>query len=193
MVFRHPDWFSKYRHLYIGLAKNTRVVLRKWSSRDKYLKYQNLPTHFRLPLSKIGQIYTPHKFTQSGCIPPKLKCEILAHKGLQTARRLSRLLEPQTNRTTGPPNVTDYGSRFPGKRNPLLTRLFCFFFFISIAKWSVKEDDTMMNKVAKGKEKTRGNNKKKNAKCAVEQDYESTYSFQNCDSRQLFSIQMFLY
>ena len=51
----------------------------------------------------------------------------------------------------------------------------------------------MMNKVAKGKEKTRGNNKKKNAKCAVEQDYESTYSFQNCDSRQLFSIQMFLY
>ena len=136
-------------------------MLRKRSPRDKYFKYQNLPTHFRLPLSKIGQIYTPHKFTQSGCIPPKLKCEILAHKGLQTARRLSRLLEPQTNRTTGPPNVTDYGSRFPGKRNPLLTRLFCFFFFISIAKWSVKEDDTMMNKVAKSKEKTRGNNKKK--------------------------------
>ena len=52
----------------------------------------------------------------------------------------------------------------------------------------------MMNKVAKGKEKTRGNNKKKKtAKCAVEEDYESTYSFQNCDSRQLFSIQMFLY
>ena len=57
----------------------------------------------------------------------------------------------------------------------------------------------MMNKVAKGKEKTRGNNKKtkqnkkKTAKCAVEEDYESTYSFQNYDSRQLFSIQMFLY
>ena len=52
----------------------------------------------------------------------------------------------------------------------------------------------MMNKVAKSKEKTRGNNKKKKtAKCAAEQDYESTYSFQNCDSRQLFSIQMFLY
>ena len=51
-----------------------------------------------------------------------------------------------------------------------------------------------MNKVAKGKEKTRGNNnKKKNTKCAVEQDYELTYGFRNCDSRQLFSIQMFLY
>ena len=141
-------------------------MLRKWSSRDKYLKYQNLPTHFRLPLSKIGQIYTPHRFTQSGCIPPKLKCEVLAHKGLQTARRLSRLLEPQTNRTTGPPNVTDYGSRFPGKRNPLLT-LF-FFFLISIAKWSVKEDDTMMNKVAKGEEKTPSNN--------MEARYESLYT-----------------
>ena len=145
-------------------------MLRKWSPRDKYFKYQNLPTHFRLPLSKIGQIYTPHKFTQSGCIPPKLKCEILAHKGLQIARRLSRLLEPQTNRTTGPPNVTDYGSRFPGKRNPLLTLFFffSFFFLISIAKWSVKEDDTMMNKVAKGEEKTRSNN--------MEARYESLYT-----------------
>ena len=56
----------------------------------------------------------------------------------------------------------------------------------------------MMNEVAKGKEKTRGNNKKKikkknKKKCAVEEDYESTNSFQNYDSRQLFSIQMFLY
>ena len=144
--------------------------MRKRSPRDKYFKYQNLPTHFRLPLSKIGQIYTPHKFTQSGCIPPKLKCEILAHKGLQTARRLSHLLEPQTNRTTGPPNVTNYGSRFPGKRNPLLTLFFFLFFFflISIAKWSVKEDDAMMNKVAKGEEKTRSNN--------MEARYESLYT-----------------
>ena len=135
-------------------------MLRKWSPRDKYFKYQNLPTHFLLSLSKNGQIYTPHKFTQSGCIHPRLKCEILAHKGSQTAMRSSRLLEPQTNRTTGPPNVTDYRSRFPGKTNPLLTRFFFFFFFLdlSIAKWSVKEDDTVMNKVAKGKEKTRGNN-----------------------------------
>ena len=148
-------------------------------------------------VKKRSNLHT-HKFTQSGCIPPRLKCKILAHKGSQTAMRSSRLLEPQTNRTTGPPNVTDYGSRFPGKRNPLLTRFFFFFLDLSIAKWSVKEDDTTMNEVAKGKQKTRGNNKKKKkkkktAKCAVEEDYESTNSFQNYDSRQLFSIQMFLY
>ena len=65
------------------------------------------------------------------------------------ARRLSRPLEPQTSRTTGLPSVTDYAPRFPGKRNPLQTR-----FFISIAKWSVKEDEKLMSKVAKGKEKT---------------------------------------
>ena len=47
----------------------------------------------------------------------------------------------------GPSGVNDYGSRFPGKRNPLQTR-----FYISIAKWSVKEDDTVMSKVAKSKE-----------------------------------------
>ena len=49
-----------------------------------------------------------------------------------------------------------------------------------------------MSKVAKGKEKTRDKNGK-TAKCAEEQDKESTYSFQNCDSRQVFCIQMFLH
>ena len=34
----------------VGVAKNMLVVLRKWMPRDKYLKYQNSPTHFRLPL-----------------------------------------------------------------------------------------------------------------------------------------------
>ena len=71
------------------------------------------------------------------------------------ARRLSRPLEPQTSRTTGLLSVTDYAPRFPGKRNPLETR-----FFISIAKWSVKEDEKLMSKVAKGKEKTRDKNGK---------------------------------
>ena len=65
------------------------------------------------------------------------------------AESLSRLLKPQTNRTTGPPGVNEDGSRFPGKSNPLQTRLF----FISIAPWSVEENDTIMSKVAKSKGK----------------------------------------
>ena len=47
----------------------------------------------------------------------------------------------------------------------------------------------MMRKVPKGEEKTRGKNGK-TAKCAEKQNNESTYSFQNCDSRQVL---MFLY
>ena len=35
------------------------------------------------------------------------------------------------------------------------------FFFISIAQWSIEEDDTIMSKVKKGKGKTRGKNAKK--------------------------------
>ena len=35
-------------------------------------------------LTKIGQICIPYKFAQRGCIPPKVICEILAHKGSQT-------------------------------------------------------------------------------------------------------------
>ena len=41
-------------------------------------------------------------------------------------------------------------------------------FYISIAKWSVMEDDTVMSKVAKSKQKPRGKNGK-TAKCAEEQ------------------------
>ena len=47
----------------------------------------------------------------------------------------------------------------------------------------------MMGKVPKGEEKIRGK-KGKTAKCAEEENNESTYSFQNCDSRQVL---MFLY
>ena len=47
----------------------------------------------------------------------------------------------------------------------------------------------MMSKVPKGEEKIRGKNGK-TAKCAEEENNESTYSFQNCDSRQVL---IFLY
>ena len=76
-----------------GVAKNMRGVLRKWTPQDKYFEYQNFPTHFRLSLclgmfwrnlTKIGHISIPYKFTQSGCIPPRIICEILAHKGYWT-------------------------------------------------------------------------------------------------------------
>ena len=59
--------------------------------------------------------------------------------------------------------------------------------FISITPWSVEENDTIMSKVAKSKGKTRGKNGK-TANCVEEQDNESTYSFQNYDSRWLFFI-----
>ena len=48
-----------------------------------------IPRMFWRNLTKIGQIYIPYKFAQSGCIPPKIKCEILAHKGSQTTRATS--------------------------------------------------------------------------------------------------------
>ena len=91
-----------------------------------------IPRMFWRNLTKIGQIYIPYKFAQSSGIPPRIKCQILAHKGSQKnsrhARRLSGPRKPQTNRTTGPPGVNDYGLRFPDKSNPLQT---FFFFFLS--------------------------------------------------------------
>ena len=74
---------------------------------------------------------------------------------------------------------------FPGKETHWRHFFFLFFFFlISIAQWSVKDDDTMMSKVAKGKGKTRCKNGK-SGKYTEEQDNESTDSFQNNDSMRL--------
>lgn len=63
----------------------------------------------------------------------------------------SESLKTQTNGTTGPPSLNDDGSRFLGKSIALQTR-----FVISIAQWSVKEDYTLISKVAKSKGKTCG-------------------------------------
>ena len=48
------------------------------------LSFFIIPGMFWQNLMKIGQIYIPYKFAQSVCILPKIKCETLAHKGLQT-------------------------------------------------------------------------------------------------------------
>ena len=50
------------------------------------LSFVIIPRMFWRNLTKIGQIYIPYKFAQSGCIPLKIKCEILAPKGSQTTR-----------------------------------------------------------------------------------------------------------
>ena len=47
------------------------------------------------------------------------------------AKRLSRLLKPQTKGTTGLPGVNDDGSRFPGKSNPLQHLFFLSFFYLN--------------------------------------------------------------
>ena len=38
-------------HFKVGVAKNMRDVLGKWTPREKCVKYQNFPTHFGLSLS----------------------------------------------------------------------------------------------------------------------------------------------
>ena len=45
-----------------------------------------IPRMFWRNLTKISQIYIPYQFAQSSGIPPKVKCQILAYKGLQTTR-----------------------------------------------------------------------------------------------------------
>ena len=68
-------------------------MLRKWTPREKYVKYQNFMTQFGLLLSlecsdevspKICRICLPYKFDQSGRISPKIICGIFGFEGSET-------------------------------------------------------------------------------------------------------------
>ena len=51
-----------------------------------------IPWMFWRNLTKIGEIYIPYKSVQSGCIPPKIKWEILAYKRFANNSRHARRL-----------------------------------------------------------------------------------------------------
>ena len=102
--FRYSDWLSRYQNLKLEWLKICEA-LRNWTLLDKYFKYQNflmlsfviILGMFWRNLTKIGQIYIPYKFAQSGCIRPQIKREILARQykrfanNSRHARWLSRL------------------------------------------------------------------------------------------------------
>ena len=109
-------------------------------------------------LTKINQICVPYKFAQSGCIPPEIKCEI---KGSQTTRATPRdYLASWNRKPIGQRDLLASTTMDPDFSGKVTHCRQVFFFFISIAQWSVEEDDTIISKVAKGKGKTRGKNEK---------------------------------
>ena len=75
---------------------------------------------------------------------------------------------------------------FPGKE----THCRHVFFFLSLSLSGALRRTTQWWAKLPMQENTRDKNGK-TAKCAEGQDSESTYSFQNCDPRQVFCIQMF--
>ena len=87
----------KYELIFAGgwSSLNTWGMLCKWtpmgqifqiSKHPDILSFVIIPRMFWKNLTKIGHIHISYKFSQSGCIPPKIKWEILAHKGSQTTR-----------------------------------------------------------------------------------------------------------
>ena len=126
-------------------------VLCKWTPRDKYFKYRNFPTPFRLSLTlecfgrnltKIGQIHTLYEIAQSGCIPPLTRATPGDYfiPGNRKPMGQGDLLASITMDQDFPRKVTNWRH---------------FFSLILITQWSVEKDDTIMGKVAWGKGKTR--------------------------------------
>ena len=90
-----------------------------------------IPRMFWRHLTKIGQIYIPYKFAQSSGIPPKVKCQILAYKGLQTTRASPEdYLAPGNRKPIGQRNLLasmTMDQDFPVK----VTHCRLFFLFLS--------------------------------------------------------------
>ena len=67
-----------------------RDVLDKWMLREKICKILKFPNTFWFIIisgmfwqnfTTISQICIPYEFAQSGCLPPKIKCETLVREG----------------------------------------------------------------------------------------------------------------
>ena len=125
---------------------------------------------FRRNFTKIEEIYIPYKFIWSDCIPPKIKQDILVHKGSQTTRATPADYLASWNRK--PMGEQDLLASMTMNQDFLQLGqgayckhdFFCvwvlFCFFNSIAQWGVEEDNTSMSKVVKGKGKIGGKNGK---------------------------------
>ena len=76
-------------------------------ARDKYFRIKKFPDTllfvifpgmFWRNLTKIGDIYIPYKFAQSGCIPLKIKCKIL-EEGTENGRMENGYIRGTTKST----------------------------------------------------------------------------------------------
>ena len=114
------------------------------------LSFVTISGMFRRNFTRIAEIYIPYKFIWSGCIPPKIKQDILAHKGSQTTRAtpgdyLASWNRKRMGEHAGPSGVNDDEPRFPaaGTRSLLQTRFLCvcvcfaLFFHLnrSVGRW----------------------------------------------------------
>ena len=112
-----------------------RNVLRKWTPKcEKYFKYQNSLTHFcsSLSLECFGEVSRKsvkstlsYKFAQSGCIPLKIKCEILTPKHCkQLAPHQEIISPPKTPNQWEDGTSNDNGSRFSREKYRIAVRFF---------------------------------------------------------------------
>ena len=97
-----------------------------------------IPRMFWRNLTKIGQIYIPYKFAQSSGIPPRIKCQILAHKGSQITRATpGDYLAPGNRKPIGQRDLLasmTMDQDFPVKVTHC--RLFSFFYLdCSVERW----------------------------------------------------------
>ena len=144
---------------------------------------------FRRNFTKIGELYIPYKFIWSDCIPPKIKQDILAHKGSQTTRATPGDYLASWNRKpmgeqdllasmTMNQDFLQLGQGAYCKHDFLCVCVFCFVFSTQSLSGALRKTTHQWAKLSKAKEKSVAK-MEKTEKFAEEEDNESTESFQN--------------
>ena len=144
-------FYSIYRELNnAAWAKWLNILIHRASINRKvsgFSRYRHLKSEY-LKICEAFCVNGCHG-TERGVFAPK--CEILAHKGSQTTRATPGDYLASWNRKPmgrrDPMTSMSMDQDFPGK----VTHYRHVFFFISIAQWSVEEDNKIVGKISKGK------------------------------------------
>ena len=162
-LFWYSDWLSRYQHLKLEYLKicgpycinghhRTNIKINIKISQHTFLCHYSWNVLWQLKKwnwqKSVKSIY-PIKFAQSGCIPHKIKCKILAHKGSQTTCTTpGHYLTSWNHNPIGTSWHQWRWIKISRKINPWQAH-----FLISNSQRGIEEDDTIMSKVAKGKGK----------------------------------------
>ena len=170
-----------------------RDVMRNWTLREKYFENKNFPTQFcfSLSLECFGEI--SRESVKSTYAINSLKVDVLLSKSIARFQliKIRNQLAPQWEIISPPETANQWDNRTSRRQWQQIKNSREKYRMANavsyLALWNSEEDDNIMGKVAKGKEKTH-DKKGEAGKNAENQDQESIDSLRNTFIAEISSL-----